>query len=190
VFAITFALSPGFLLLGLVALGVTIFALVDVLRRPEWAWRAAGQNRTLWLVLTIVALFFGLLGLIVDLIYLLSIRPKVAAAQNRGGPTGGSDYGTPYGTGGYGSTGYPSYPPGPTAPGPAGYPPAPGGYGTPPAPPGYGTPPPPPGYGAPGGYTPPPAPAAAPPPGWYPDPAGSGHPRYWNGQSWAEDTPR
>ena len=167
-----FYFSPAFLIIGLIGLAVTIYCIVDIARRPDWAWQAAGQNKVLWLVLTIVGHF--LCWVIFDVIYLAAIRPKVVAAGSGGAPPMGGGYGTPYG-GGYPSPG--------------------GGYGSPP---GYG--PPPSGYGTPSGYggptggypTPPPPPASpnSPPPGWYPDPAGSGQPRYWNGQSWMEEGPR
>ena len=188
--------SPGFLILSLAALVISIWALVDVLRRPDWAFQAARQNKTLWVVLNIVGLF--VCGLVIGLIYLLAIRPKVAAAQGGGPPGGygGGQYGggQPYGgyggpgSGPYGATGQPPY--GGTAGGQYGETGA-GQYGTsgPAQYPGgggavYGSGQP---YQTPSGAAPPPPPAAqaSPPPGWYPDPAGSGQPRYWDGKAWA-----
>jgi Protein of unknown function (DUF2516)/Protein of unknown function (DUF2510) len=72
-----------------------IFGLIDVVRRPDWVWQASGQNKTLWLVLTIVGIvlfFVTFSGVVIGLVYLLAIRPKLAWAAERGGPTGG--YGT------------------------------------------------------------------------------------------------
>ena len=73
-----------FLILGLVALGITIWGVVDALQRPDAVWAAAGQNKTTWVVLMIVLAFLCGLGWVVALIYLLSIRPKLIAAQSGG----------------------------------------------------------------------------------------------------------
>lgn len=194
VLSASFLVSPANLFLGLIGLGVTIFCIVDVARRPEWAWSGSGQSKVLWLVLTIVALFFGLIGLIISGIYLFVIRPKVAVVQNQGGPMGGRGFGPgPMAGGGFGpgsSSSYgasPSYGPAPDA----GYGSAGGSsFG---AAPGAG-------YGQSSGNDPsgagwalpsssPPPPPGSPSAGWYPDPGGSGQPRYWNGQSWTEDGP-
>jgi len=62
--------SPKLLLvLSLIALVISIVAIVDVVRRPNWVWQASRQNKTLWLVLNIVGLL--VCGLIIGLIYLL-----------------------------------------------------------------------------------------------------------------------
>jgi hypothetical protein len=114
-----------FVVLGLASLGVVIWSVVDAAQRPDWAWTQSGQNKGLWIALPIVFLILcGVVGGILGLVYLLSIRPQVMAAEGRGGPYGGGGYGSP--PGGYGSP--------------------PGGYGSPPPGP-YGGPPP----GGPGG---------------------------------------
>lgn len=125
----------GFLLLSLVALAVSLWALIDAAMRPTWAWEAAGQNKTLWIVLNVAGLF--VCGLVIGLVYLLAIRPKVASGQT-GGSGGGGGYGGP------GATWGPP-PGGPTALG------GPMGWDRPPPPP-----PPPPG-GIPAGWYPDPA---------------------------------
>lgn len=153
--------------LGLAALGVSIWAVVDAAKRPDWAWQAAGQNKVLWLILIIgvqLVLCFccGILGVIPAVIYLLVIRKKLIEAEAMG-PNFGSSYG-PYGSPYPGAPG--GYPPqGP----PPGYPP----QGPPPGYPPQGAPPqgPPPGYppqGPPPGYPPQGPPPQGPPPGYPP----------------------
>jgi len=167
--AAIFYSNPGFLFLSLIAVAISVWAIVDAARRPDWAWQASGQNRTLWLILNVVGLF--VCGLVIGLVYLLGIRPKVAQAEAAGGPPGGGGYGAaPYVGGQYGA-------PSPYIGGPYGNP-APYG-GAPPNSPAFGAPP----YGGIGQDAPPPPPG--PPPGWYPDPAGSGQTRYWNGVAWS-----
>ena len=88
------AIAPGWGILALASAALSIWALVDAISRPVWAFQAAGSNKTLWIVLEAVGFF--VCGLVLALIYLLAIRPKVAAAQ-RG--TGGSSFaGSPPGS--------------------------------------------------------------------------------------------
>jgi hypothetical protein len=84
------AYAPGLAILVVVSVALSIWALVDAISRPDWAFQAAGSNKTLWVVLEAIGFF--ICGLVLSLIYLLAIRPKVAAAQRgtRGGSVGGS----------------------------------------------------------------------------------------------------
>ena len=65
-----------------VPLILTVWALLDAARRPEWAWALCGRRRVVWLA----AILFGgmtvIVGLVISSIYLLRIRPAVAAAEN------------------------------------------------------------------------------------------------------------
>jgi hypothetical protein len=153
-----------FLVLGLIGPIISIWALVDALGRPEWAWQASGQSKTLWVVLNVIGIL--LCGIVIGLIYLVGIRPKVAMAERGGGTSAG---GMPYGGGSTYGGGY------------GGYGGSPGGYGgSPGGGSGYGWTPPP-------SAPPPPPPPSGVPPGWYPDPSGGGGLRYWNGSAWTED---
>lgn len=69
------------LLLLLIPLGVTLFAIVDGVGWPEPVWQQAGQNKTVWIALEAVGIFFCFLGLIMSIIYLATIRPKVILAE-------------------------------------------------------------------------------------------------------------
>lgn len=65
------------LLLGSVVL--PLWGLVDAARRTDASFHAAGQNRTLWIVLNALGLLVWGFGAVVALVYLLVVRPKVAA---------------------------------------------------------------------------------------------------------------
>ena len=74
-------------IIGLVVFVFVLWALIDAATKPTWAWEAAGQNKTLWIVLFVVGLICtGLVGLVAAIIYLTSIRPKVLAAAEGGTP--------------------------------------------------------------------------------------------------------
>jgi hypothetical protein len=154
-----FHVNPFFLGFGLIGLALSIFVLIDVLRRPAQQWQMAGQNRGLWIFLSILG--FVCCGLVISIVYLVAVRPKLESASRMGPGMG------------MGMGGYTPPPMGYGQPG--GYPPA-GGYPPPPQPGGYPPPP------QPGGYPPPPQPGGLPPrqPGGFPPPdqppAGGGWP--------------
>jgi hypothetical protein len=60
-----------------------IVALVDIVRRPEWEWKLAGQEKILWVLLVLLVNFLA----IPSFIYWFNIRKKliaVRAAAERG----------------------------------------------------------------------------------------------------------
>lgn len=70
------------LIVGLVPLGLAIWAIIDIAQKSETSFQSAGQSKTTWLLLVILlTLFCGLPGAVLALIYLVSIRPKVAAVS-------------------------------------------------------------------------------------------------------------
>lgn len=58
----------------------TLWAFIDLLRRPARAFEAAGVSRLLWLILLLVSLFCSL-GVFVALWYLFLVSPKVRSQQ-------------------------------------------------------------------------------------------------------------
>lgn len=69
------------------SLVLVVVSLVDIVRRPEWQWKLAGQEKVLWLLLVILINFLA----IPSLIYWFNIRKKLqaveqAAASGRYGP--------------------------------------------------------------------------------------------------------
>ena len=63
-------------------LALTLWALLDAARRPEWAWALAGRRRVVWMA----AILFGTLtvvgGVLVCTWYLTRVRVEVAAAED------------------------------------------------------------------------------------------------------------
>ena len=75
----------GALALAIVAaipLGLTVWALLDAARRPQWAWALTERRQVMWMA----GIMFGALtvvgGVAISTWYLLKIRPQVAAAED------------------------------------------------------------------------------------------------------------
>lgn len=66
-----------FLVFAFALFGVHIWAIVDVARRPDQNFKAIKQDKTLWLLLTLLA------GLPAAVVYLAAIRPKLDAAPTQ-----------------------------------------------------------------------------------------------------------
>ncbi len=68
-------------LLVLVAAGVGIWALIDVVGHSKDDFMLIGQDRTIWMVAIIgLTVACGFFGLIPSLYYLFAVRPKLRAA--------------------------------------------------------------------------------------------------------------
>ena len=63
---------------------LTLYALIDALRRPSRAYEQAGVSRTLWVILLIVSLFVPC-GVVVALWWLISTGPRVHRQAQIGG---------------------------------------------------------------------------------------------------------
>ena len=63
------------------SLVMMIVSLVDIVRRPEWQWKLAGQEKVLWLLLVILVNILA----ITSLIYWFSIRKKLMVGRGRRG---------------------------------------------------------------------------------------------------------
>jgi hypothetical protein len=73
----------AWVVIGIGSLVFLIVALVDIVKRPEWQWKMAGQEKILWLLLVILVNFLA----IPSLIYWFSIRKKLQAVEE-GAATG------------------------------------------------------------------------------------------------------
>ncbi|MGH9111668.1 MAG: DUF2510 domain-containing protein [Acidimicrobiales bacterium] len=74
-FAIVF-----FLIMGIAVVGTVfwVVALVDCVRAPDWAFRAAGSEKVVWVLVVALAGWIG------GLIYWFSVRKQVTAATASG----------------------------------------------------------------------------------------------------------
>ena len=79
-----FNLGPSELLIiamvGIVGMAVPIWGIVDAAQRPDAAWEAAGQNKTLWIVLQAAGLVVCGVAIVFSVIYFAVIRPQVQRA--------------------------------------------------------------------------------------------------------------
>ena len=62
-------------------LALSMWALLDAARRPEWAFALARRSRTAWVAATGMGILFCLPGVLVSIWYLVKVRPGVAAAE-------------------------------------------------------------------------------------------------------------
>jgi hypothetical protein len=71
------------LVVALVTVVIPIWALIDSISRPGGAFAAAGSSKGLWIALIVVFwLFTGIVGVILSVVYLASIRPRVRAVMS------------------------------------------------------------------------------------------------------------
>lgn len=62
-------------------LAVSLWALLDAARRPQWAWALAGRRQVAWMAAILFGMFSVLGGLVLSLWYLRRVRPVIAAAE-------------------------------------------------------------------------------------------------------------
>jgi hypothetical protein len=74
--AAVFGVDALVVLLGLISLGVVIWAIVDVARQPA----ISPMGKTGWIIGMVAGTFlFGIVGLVVAVIYLAAVRPRLGA---------------------------------------------------------------------------------------------------------------
>jgi hypothetical protein len=64
-----------------IPLGLTIWALLDAARRPQWAWALSGRRQVVWMAGIMFAALTVLGGMIVSSWYLAKVRHEIAAAE-------------------------------------------------------------------------------------------------------------
>jgi hypothetical protein len=66
----------------LLPLALSMWAFLDVARRPGWAWGLSGRSRVTWLCLIAFGVLTLVGGIAISLWYLLRIRPQIAGIEN------------------------------------------------------------------------------------------------------------
>lgn len=89
-FLIELAISTGMVLLLAAPLAISVWALLDAARRPRWVWAFTGRSQVVWMSIIMFGILTIIIGIIVSLIYLVKIRPQLAAVEKGdfGGPDG------------------------------------------------------------------------------------------------------
>jgi hypothetical protein len=67
-----------FFIVGIGSLVMFVVALVDMVKRPDWEWKLAGQEKILWILLVVLVNFLA----IPALIYWFNIRKKLVAVRD------------------------------------------------------------------------------------------------------------
>jgi hypothetical protein len=65
-----------------IPLGISLWALLDIAKRPAWAWGLSGRYRVGWMAAVLVGMCSVVGGLVISGYYLLRVRPAVADAEN------------------------------------------------------------------------------------------------------------
>jgi hypothetical protein len=68
--------------LAAVPLSLTIWALLDAARRPQWAWALSGRRQVVWMAGIMFSALTVLGGVVVSTWYLVRIRHEIAAAED------------------------------------------------------------------------------------------------------------
>jgi Protein of unknown function (DUF2516) len=75
--------APELVLLVLLLVVPVLWAVVDAALLPSDAWRASGKSQTMWIALLLGGLVLcGPIGLVLAIVYFVSIRPRVAQARS------------------------------------------------------------------------------------------------------------
>lgn len=69
------------LVVGLIPISLSVWALLDCARRPPWAWSFAGRSQVAWLGAIAFGVFLLIFGMAISLWYLLRVRPVIAAIE-------------------------------------------------------------------------------------------------------------
>ncbi|MFL6206194.1 MAG: hypothetical protein ACJ739_12685 [Acidimicrobiales bacterium] len=62
-------------------LALTLWALLDVARRPQWAWALAGRRQVVWMAAILLGTFTVVGGILICTWYLTRVRYQIAAAE-------------------------------------------------------------------------------------------------------------
>ncbi len=65
-----------------VPLGLSLWALLDAARRPQWAWALAGRRQVAWMAAIMLGTLTVIGGMVLCAWYLTRVRHEVAAAED------------------------------------------------------------------------------------------------------------
>ncbi len=77
-----FAWALALTVFACIPIAISLWALLDAAHRPEWAWALAGRRRVVWMIAILFGIFSVVGGLVISCYYLVSVRPKIAAAED------------------------------------------------------------------------------------------------------------
>ena len=65
-----------------IPLGLTLWALLDAARRPQWAWALAERRQVVWMAAIMLGTLTVVGGMVLCAWYLTRVRHEVAAAED------------------------------------------------------------------------------------------------------------
>ena len=65
-----------------VPLALSVWALLDAARRPQWAWALAGRRQVVWMVGIMFSALTVVGGMAVSTWYLVRVRHEIRAAED------------------------------------------------------------------------------------------------------------
>ena len=68
--------------LAAIPLGLSLWALLDAARRPQWAWALAGRRQVVWMAAIMLGTLTVIGGMVLCAYYLTRVRHEVAAAED------------------------------------------------------------------------------------------------------------
>ena len=67
--------------LAAIPLGLSLWALLDAARRPQWAWALAGRRQVVWMAAIMLGTFSVIGGVVLSAYYLTRVRSEIAGAE-------------------------------------------------------------------------------------------------------------
>lgn len=71
----------GWLLIAVVPISLSLWALLDAARMPAWAWSMARRSQLNWIAAIAFGVFLLVFGVGISLWYLIRVRPVIAAVE-------------------------------------------------------------------------------------------------------------
>lgn len=76
------AVALALAVVAAVPLSLTIWAVLDAARRPQWAWALSGRRQVVWMAMLMFSALTVAGGMVMSAWYLTRIRHEVAAAED------------------------------------------------------------------------------------------------------------